>query len=318
MKKLTFFFLLAIAVCVLASGCSETAPKRPKILGVTHAAFFTKDLDHSRRYFTEFLDYAEPVVMKNDKDEILFTIIKINDRQYIELFPEREENTNRMYHYAIETDDAEAMRKYLAYKGYKVPESTPVGRTGNKNFFLRDIPAAICEIVEFPADGMLAQRYGEDMPETRITGKMRHVGFMVPDLDAALAFYVDVLDFKEIWRGGPNPEKVRWVHLQVPEGDETIELMLYDKEPTWDRMGTMNHICLEVDDIFKTKEALDAREMPGGGRMPTDPAVGINKKRQINYYLIDGTRIEFMEKETIDGMPVPSSTGEPMRYVPQN
>ena len=36
--------------------------------------------------------------------------------------------------------------------------------------------------------------------------------------------------------------------------------------------------------------------------------VGVNRKRQINLYDPDGTRIELMEANTIDGKPAPNST----------
>ena len=318
MNPVSKFCGIIALLFVTLSGCSSPSePQRPNITGVAHAAFFTENLDHTRDFFKEFLGYGEPVVMENEDGSIAFTAIKINDRQFVELFPERSGNTNRLYHFAIETDDAEGMRKYLEHKGFQVPEKTPVGRTGNSNYFVTDPNGTICEIVQYNPDGMTVKNTGLDMPDTRISPRMSHVGFMVPDIDKALAFYVDVLGFEEVWRGGSNPNKVRWVHLRVPEGTETIELMLYDEEPTWARMGTMNHICLEVDDVFATKEILDSRTYPEECREFTEPSVGINKKRQINYYMIDGTRVEIMEKETIDSIPAPSSTAPPMRYNPQ-
>jgi lactoylglutathione lyase len=36
--------------------------------------------------------------------------------------------------------------------------------------------------------------------------------------------------------------------------------------------------------------------------------VGVNKKRQINLYDPDGTRVELMEANTVDGLPAPNST----------
>lgn len=36
--------------------------------------------------------------------------------------------------------------------------------------------------------------------------------------------------------------------------------------------------------------------------------VGVNRKRQINAYDPDGTRIELMEPNTVDGKPAPNST----------
>ena len=39
-----------------------------------------------------------------------------------------------------------------------------------------------------------------------------------------------------------------------------------------------------------------------------EPRVGTNRKRQLNLYDPDGTRVELMEPDTIDGQPVPPST----------
>ncbi len=306
-----------LSATILCSAClPKEEPTRPKITGVAHAAFFTKDLDSSRRFFKEFLGYDEPIVMPGKEGGIAFTVIKINDRQFVELFPEREVGAKRMYHFAIETDDAEAMRQYLKYKGYEVPETTPKGRTGNSNYFVKDPNGNICEIVQYELDGMTCKDVGQHLPDSRIAVHMSHVGIMTPDLDAALGFYVDVLGFKEVWRGGPDPAKVKWVHLQIPEGAETIELMLYEEEPSHEKLGSMNHICLEVPDLDATHDRLMQRTLPADLRQPTPMKVGINRKRQINYYTIDDTRVEIMEQETIDGCPALSSTGVPMKYVP--
>lgn len=313
MKNIVFSFIVSLSAVSLAA--QTVAPKRPKITGVAHAAFFTKDIENSRQFFKDYLGYAEPIVLTNNDGEIALTIIKINDRQFVELFPERSEGTNRLYHFAIETDDAEAMRVYLESKGYKVPQTTPKGRTGNSNYFVTDPNGVICEIVQYEPEGMTVKNFGDDMPDTRISARMSHAGFMTPDLDKAVEFYVDVLGFREVWRGGPNPAKVKWVHLQVPEGNETIELMLYEEEPSWANMGSMNHICLEVKDVFAAEKILNGRTPPKDCREHTAPSVGINKKRQVNYYMIDGTRVEIMEDSTVDGIPAPSSTGVPMKFV---
>lgn len=312
----TCLFLALSLVAAMPVCVSGKAPARPRITGVAHAAFFTKDLENTRRFFREYLGYDEPIAMPGKEGRLAFTVIKINDRQFVELFPEREPGSNRLYHFAIETDDAEAMRRYLESKGYEVPRTTPKGRTGNSNYFVTDPNGVICEIVQYEPDGMTCCDFGQHMPPTRISNRMSHVGFMTPDLDAAVSFYVDVLGFREVWRGGPDPRKVKWVHLQVPEGNETIELMLYEEEPSWERMGSMNHICLEVADVAAAKDMLDGRVLPASCPEPSQIATGINRKRQINYYDIDGTRVEIMEDHTVDGKPAPSSKGVPMKFVP--
>ncbi len=40
-------------------------------------------------------------------------------------------------------------------------------------------------------------------------------------------------------------------------------------------------------------------------------ATGVNRKRQLNLWDPDGTRVEIMEPRTVDGVPAPSSTAPP-------
>lgn len=157
---------------------------------------------------------------------------------------------------------------------------------------------------------------GKFMPDTRISTRMSHFGVMIAQLDSALKFYEGILGFKETWRGSKNGKALSWVNLQVPDGNDYIEFMLYDKYPTLDRVHTMQHICLEVPDVAKAGEILKSRPLPAGCKPPTEIATGVNGKRQINYYDPDGTRIEVMEPGTFDGKPRPPSTapapvGEP-------
>ena len=308
-----FVFLLVIPVMSQES----RDLKRPPITGVAHAAFYTKDVESARKFYKDFLGYAEPfsLMAANGKD-LALTFIKINDRQYVEVFPEKKQGGNRMYHFAVETTDAEAMRKYLASKGIKVPEKTPVGKTGNSNYFVTDPNGTICEIVQYESNSMSSKTLGKDLPETRISARMSHVGFQVPDLDKAISFYCGILGFKETWRGSRDGKNVTWVNLKLPESNDYVELMLFDKEPTVGSMGTMNHICLEVKDVSESAIILKNRQLPEGLKTPTEMKTGINKKRQINCYDIDGTRVEIMEASTVDGQPVPSSTAPPLKFVP--
>jgi lactoylglutathione lyase len=55
------------------------------------------------------------------------------------------------------------------------------------------------------------------------------------------------------------------------------------------------------------KRAAQGLYTPPEGK-PLEIQVGVNKKRQINLYDPDGTRIELMEPNTVDGVPAPNST----------
>lgn len=317
MKSVTKIILCLLTGLLAMPAMSQvpTELKCPPVTGIAHASFYTKDVESARQFYKDFLGYAEPfsLMAANGKD-LALTFIKINDRQFVEIFPEKVQGGNRMYHFAVETTDAEAMRLYLASKGVKVPEKTPKGKTGNSNYFVKDNNGTICEIVQYEPNSMSGKNLGKDLPDTRIATRMSHVGFMVPDLDKALAFYCGILGFTETWRGSRDGKNVSWVNLKVPDGNDYIELMLYDKEPSEASMGSMNHICLEVKNVEEVVSVLKSRKLPDGLKTPTEMKTGINKKRQINCYDIDGTRTEIMEANTIDGQPVPSSTAPPLKF----
>ena len=295
-----------------------TEIKRPAITGIGHVAFYSKDVENTRSFYKGFLGFAEPysLMAENGKD-LSLTFIKINDKQVVEIFPEKEAGSDRFFHFGLVTTDAEAMRKYLESKAIKVPTETKKGRIGNYNFFVNDPNGTICEIVQYGKEGYTIKNTGKDLPETRIAKRMSHIGFMVKDLDAAMRFYCEILDFKEIWRGG-NDSNVTWVHLQLPEGTDFIELMLYDKEPDAKQRGVLNHICLEVPDIPNALDTLKSRTIPAGCTMTNDFRIGRNRKRQINCYDADLTRVELMEEKTIDGKPTPTSTLPPLKFIDKN
>jgi catechol 2,3-dioxygenase-like lactoylglutathione lyase family enzyme len=276
-------FLFAGLLTINAQTTAEV--KRPKITGVAHAAFYVKNMDQARAFYKDFLGFAEPYSLKkNNSEELALTYYKINDHQLIEIFPEKTPNTNRLYHFAIETDDAEGMRKYLESKGIKVPEKTPTGRSGNFNYFVKGPNGIICEIVQYTPNGWTAQNYGKDLSADRISLRMSHIGIMMGNLDSAMMFYGDILGFKETWRGSSNGTMLSWVNMKVPDGDDYVEFMLYEKAPSVDRMGTMNHICLVVDDVAASGKILQSRKLPDGCKLPTELKTGINRKRQINYW----------------------------------
>ena len=291
---------------------ATTAPRRPPITGISHAAFYVSDMKKAREFYEGFLGYQSPfsIPRKDPKEQLVW--IKINDRQTVELFPGSEvaPDAERLYHIAIETDDAEAMRLYLQSKGVEVPPKTAVGKIGNKNYFVKDPSGNIVEIVEYLPDGWTMRAKGKFLPDTRIATRMSHVGVMIAQLDAAKKFYGDILGFKEIWRGSAGGKMLSWVNLQVPEGRDYIEFMLYDKYPGLARVHTLQHICLEVADVEKAGEILKGRSYPSS-KPPTEMKTGVNGKRQINYYDPDGTRVEVMEPGTFDGKPRPPSAAPP-------
>jgi catechol 2,3-dioxygenase-like lactoylglutathione lyase family enzyme len=312
--------VLAVSVFVLPAQvfAASSTPRRPKILGISHAAYYVSDPIKARAFYTDFLGYEAVFSIPRKKGGEL-TWIKINDRQTIELFPGSEvaPDADRLFHIALETDDAEAMRVYLKSRGVAVPDKTPVGKIGNANYFIKDPNGNTIEIVQYLPESWTVREAGKAMPDTRISTRLRHVGVMVGQLDASLHFYGAILGMTETWRGSAGGRMLNWVNMQVPDGDDYLELMLYAEMPSVQRMRTLHHICLEVDDVAAAGAILAQRPLPEGSKPPTPMKAGVNGRRQINYFDPDGTRVEIMEPHTFDGRIVPSSSAPPPPPLPR-
>ncbi|MEI9972815.1 MAG: VOC family protein [Ignavibacteriota bacterium] len=205
----------------------------------------------------------------------------MNERQYIEVFPEKDAATDRLNHIAVETDDIEGLRRQLASKGVKVPEKASVGRIGNQAFNIADPDAHTVEIVQYMPDSWTVREKGKHLPE-RVSSRMMHVGILVGHLDASMQFYRDILGFHEFWRGSSQGKVLNWVNMRVPDGDTYVELMLYDELPAPTARGSAHHMCLEVPDIEKAKAWLEARPARKGYTRPLEIRTGTNRKRQMN------------------------------------
>jgi catechol 2,3-dioxygenase-like lactoylglutathione lyase family enzyme len=295
-------------VFLFAMPSAGQAVKRPDILGISHAAIYSKNIDSSLSFYRDLLGYDEPYRLVNPDSTTALVFIKINDLQCIELFPERTANSDRLYQVALITDDAEAMRLYLASCGVKVPEKAGKGRIGNFGFTVKDPDGHNVEIVHYTQDGWTKRDSGKHLPKTRISTHLKHIGISVASLDKAMAFYGDILGFKETWRGSRDTLQLAWVNMKVPEGTDYLEFMLYKEQPSLERLGTMNHMSFEVPDITKAAAELEARPARKHYPRSIEIRTGINRKRQCNLFDPDGTRSELMEPGTIDGKSVPSST----------
>ena len=300
--------VILFANILLRSSISAQTPQRPHITGISHIAVFAHDYEKSRAFYGQFLGFQEPYSLKSPDGSPSMTFFKINDRQYIELFPEREPNTDRLSHISLETDNIEALRAYLASRGVKVPSKAERGRIGNLSFNITDPEGHTVEMVQYMPEGKTLQARGRFMSEGRVSKRITHVGLIATKLDAEYRFYTDILGFTEFWRGSSTGKVLSWINLKVPDGDDYIELMLAAQQPDPTHRGNAHHICLQVPDVRASVAALEAKPYFQAYGRTIDSHTGINRKRQANLYDPDGTRIELMEPDTIDQKPAPAST----------
>jgi lactoylglutathione lyase len=122
-----------------------------------------------------------------------------------------------------------------------------------------------------------------------ITG-IAHAAIRITDLDAALGFYGDGLGFEEVFRLHRNGEV--WIVYFRVGPDQFVELFP-GAEPAASAGNTVGyaHLCLAVDNIHDTVEALCARGVPFEG----EPRLGQDGSWQVWTADPDGNRIELMQ-----------------------
>ncbi len=299
-------------VALLLAAAAIAGAAEAHITGVAHMSIFVHDIEKSRAFYHDFLGYEEPYHLDNPDSSLSMTFFKVNERQYIEVVVEKAAGTDRLNHIALETDDIESLRRALASKGVKVPEKASVGRIKNQNFNITDPDGHTVEIVQYMPDSWSVREKGKYLPE-RVSSRIMHVGILVGSLEPAMQFYGGILGFQEFWRGSSGGKVLNWVNMRVPDGDTYIEFMLYDQLPAPTARGTAHHMCLEVPDIEKAKAWLEARPAMKQYTRTLEIRTGTNRKRQMNLYDPDGTRLELMEPNTVDGKPAPSATAAPPR-----
>lgn len=323
-----------LVTALVLIGSASAQPQRPRITGVAHIALFVHDIEKSRAYYKDFLGFGDLYSLERPEAGLATTFIKINDRQYIELFPEVEPCSDRLKHIAVETDNVEVMRVYLASMGVTVPDKPTLGPIKNLSFTAKDPDGHGVEFVQYMPGGWSMREKGKYMPAERVSTKMTHLGIIVSDLDRAMKFYRDVLGFQEFRRGSRDGKAVDWVNMRVPDGDTYIEFVLYGEPPAPTARGSAHHVGLEVPDIDKTKAWLEPRP---GFKDYTHPLEictwkpletlraywrsmwpKTDPKGQMNLFDPDGTRSE-LAAATVDGRPaLPRARPAPAGIGPGN
>ena len=291
--------LLGLVVSAVAQNSIAGAPPRPKIVGVAHIGIRTDDLAAARMFYGGLLGYQEPFTIDKPPAEgggLLLTYFKVNDHQYIEVFPELSDpKQDRLSHISFETTDAEQLRVYLASKGVSVPGSLEPRKDGNRGFTVKDPDGHRVEFVEYVPGSLHSKNFGKFLPTSRISERIIHVGVVVSDRAVADRFYRDVLGFMDIWHGGMTDDRTDWVDMRVPDGTDWLEYMLNVHNPDPKRLGVMHHLALGVPSVRAGYDTVRKR-----GSKPEPPKVGRDGKWQLNLYDPNFTRVELMEPKPVE------------------
>lgn len=284
-SSLLFVFVLSFSISLYG----KESPKRPAITGISHMTFYADDLSRSQQLYAGLLGWKLVTQSGMQSDARFYA----NHEQYIELVAPPEKGLmNRVYGVGFSTGDAEALRLYLAAHGIQVPPAVRVEPDGSRSFGVKDPEG---NRIEFTQAGMHAP--SAPVPAMPVSGHIIHAGIVAHDRALLDRFYKDLLGFHLYWQGGRDPSQIDWVMMQVPDGTDWLEYMLYlPAMPTRAQLGSANHFSPGVVSVKELAEKLRARGWVPSGSEGT-PLIGVDGKWQLDLIDPDGTRVEFMEFE---------------------
>lgn len=189
----------------------------------------------------------------------------------------------------FETTDIEGLRNYLKMRGLLPTDlSTDPTKGSAQAFWLKDPEGHQIGFEQYSGEDKHQYRY----KESQVSVRLIHAGFFVQDRTTEDHFFRDILGFRPYWHGGMKDDETSWVSMQVPNGTDWLEYMLYDPAGKDKHFkGVMNHIALGVTDI----QAAKAQLLKNGAMLTEEPKLGRDGKWQLNLYDPDETRVEFME-----------------------
>ena len=184
--------VLLTLILTLSSGGWASAQSK-ELAGIAHVAFRAADLERSRRFY-ENLGFEKAFEFA-DSGKVTELFIKVNDRQFIELYPQSQESQSVGFmHVCFEVNDIESLRKAYTNEGLNPPESRKF-RAGNLLFVLHDPEGQLLEYTQYLPGSLHDADHGQHLGKERISTHLLATSTPAKDLSVEREFYSGKLGF---------------------------------------------------------------------------------------------------------------------------
>jgi catechol 2,3-dioxygenase-like lactoylglutathione lyase family enzyme len=222
--------------------CVSLCSAQPASLsGIAHVAFRVADLEAARTFYNK-LGFEQFFEMKQG-DRTTEAFLKINDRQFIELYPRTDPSQPiGLMHVCYESSNLEALHAEYLQRGLTVSDVRKAG-AGNMLMVMRDPEGQTIEYTQYMPGSRHFEDRGKHLGTLRVAQLMMGATSPARDVAVIRTFYAEKLGFTEIDHAIP-------ARLRMP-GDSGQELDIAAGGP-----AVKSGVQFGVADLKHTAETL--------------------------------------------------------------
>ncbi len=188
--------LAAVVACTAAACAGQAAPPpeaSPSLSGIAHVALRVANLDASRAFYKQ-LGFEEAFAFDQGGSPTE-AFIKINDTQFIELYPQRRpDEPIGFLHVCYLSRDLGAINEFYRLR-HLSPTAVARGGAGNLLFSLHGPGLENIEFTQYMPGSRHTNDIGKHLGEHRIGTRIVAVAFPADDLEGAVSFYAHGMVF---------------------------------------------------------------------------------------------------------------------------
>ena len=188
-------WITKLVIVVLIFKALDCFPQTPEVDGIAHIALRVSNLDSSRNFFRRLgFEESFSLVGGGTTKEVF---VKINDRQFIELYPRVDDQQPLGWmHVCFESDSLNDLNSSYVTRGL-TPSPVVKAGAGNLIFSLKDPEDRVVEFTQYMPGSLHFVDRGKHLGLHRISNEL--IGIRIPTPHVALSerFYKSRLGFDE-------------------------------------------------------------------------------------------------------------------------
>jgi catechol 2,3-dioxygenase-like lactoylglutathione lyase family enzyme len=186
---------------LLHFGADAASQSKPELDGIAHVAFRVGDVAVSREFYRKL--GFEQAFEFTDAKGVTVSYVKVNDRQFIELYRRNSEDEPLgLMHFCFDTADMEGLSTIYQSRGLK-PTTPRKAKAGNLLFNLFDPEGHLLEYTQYLPDSLHWNEHGKHLSGNRISDHLIRAAIQAKDMESLGTFYTTKLLCESRKGGGP-------------------------------------------------------------------------------------------------------------------